>query len=406
MREERFNKWNEKKKLIDSLKKKKSFYVKDIWWAQIGQNIGSESVGKGNSFLRPVLIVRRVYGSAAIVIPLTSKEKTGDYYYNFVDTNGKRQCALLTQIRYLDAKRLEYRNSRISTVELKNIKASFSSMINKNPAIEDGGLIEEKTCTPIITNRPLKVKPILTEKLNIEDAINPANWITKQLEEKSISLTDNSILAISSKALSYLQGRVIPISQVKVSEEAQRLSVKYNRDSKLLQLILNESDAVAYHNNIVSLTMKGGMYIANAGIDTSNVPEGYVALWPENTEKEVHEIRDQLVSNYNLKNFGIIVTDSICIPARKGTIAVAIAHAGFQCIADLKGQKDLYQKEFQYASHNIADSLATAANLMMGEGVQNSPLALIQNAPVVWTEEKNAHIKIDPKEDIFRIHHI
>jgi mRNA-degrading endonuclease toxin of MazEF toxin-antitoxin module len=116
-----FNRWNEKKKLIHLRGKYPPFFnVGDIWWSRIGKNISTEVTGKGINFARPVLIIQRVYKNACIVVPLTSIIRNGNYYHIFKDSKNKTQCALLTQIRYLDGKRLMNRISHVpqETIEL------------------------------------------------------------------------------------------------------------------------------------------------------------------------------------------------------------------------------------------------------------------------------------------------
>ena len=94
MYKKRFDEWNIKKKETDYLDRNPFFSTKEIWWAQIGQNIASEIVGKGENFLRPVIIFKKVYGNSCIAIPLTLKKREGDYYFPFKDTKNVNQCAL------------------------------------------------------------------------------------------------------------------------------------------------------------------------------------------------------------------------------------------------------------------------------------------------------------------------
>lgn len=126
-----FDEWNQKKKATNFHGVCPHFLSGQIWWAQIGQNIATEVAGKGEDFLRPVVIVQRVYGNACLAIPLTTRGKQGDYYFKFQDSKGKTQHALLTQMRYLDARRLKYQHADIKKEDLDNLREAFVRLIKK-----------------------------------------------------------------------------------------------------------------------------------------------------------------------------------------------------------------------------------------------------------------------------------
>ena len=131
MDEKTFDQWNGKKKDTNFNGACPHFLPGQIWWAQIGQNIATEVAGKGEDFLRPVVIMQRVYGNACLAIPLTTKEREGDYYFRLQDGKGKTQYALLTQIRYLDGKRLKYQRADIKKEDLDNLREAFCNLLKK-----------------------------------------------------------------------------------------------------------------------------------------------------------------------------------------------------------------------------------------------------------------------------------
>jgi len=131
MDKQTFDQWNERKKITNFHGSYPHFLPGQIWWAQIGQNITTEVAGKGNDFLRPVVIIQRVYGNACLAIPLTTTERKEDYYFCFKDSKGKPQYALLTQIRYLDGKRLKYQRADIKKEDLENLRDTFCKLIKK-----------------------------------------------------------------------------------------------------------------------------------------------------------------------------------------------------------------------------------------------------------------------------------
>lgn len=131
MEEKDFDQWNEKKKIVNFSNNLPLFQVGQIWWAQIGQNVATEVNGKGNDFVRPVVIIQDVYRDACLAVPLTSRMRVGNYYFNFKDTQGAEQCALLTQIRYIDGKRLKYRFAHIRDNDLNELRNSLCILIKK-----------------------------------------------------------------------------------------------------------------------------------------------------------------------------------------------------------------------------------------------------------------------------------
>jgi mRNA interferase MazF len=128
-----FDQWNEKKKVTHQRDDIPAFRVRDIWWARIGKNIASESLGKGKDFLRPVIILQKFYGSSALAIPLTSQKKKGNYYFPFRDSFGVAQTAILSQIRYIDGRRLRRKSATIDTKTFQLIQDQFFKLIKNNP---------------------------------------------------------------------------------------------------------------------------------------------------------------------------------------------------------------------------------------------------------------------------------
>lgn len=149
------------------------------------------------------------------------------------------------------------------------------------------------------------------------------------------------------------------------------------------------------------LTLVGGHWCPNAGMDASNANGGTV-LWPTNLEAMLKILREQLQEHYGSKDLGLIVTDSRIFPLRQGVTAVSLAHSGFLALRDYRGEPDLDGRPLRMTTVNVADALATTAALLMGEGNEQQPLCLIQEAPVVFTEKPiSERLFIDSKDDLF-----
>jgi coenzyme F420-0:L-glutamate ligase len=195
---------------------------------------------------------------------------------------------------------------------------------------------------------------------------------------KKQPLGNGDVLVITSKVVAVAQGRV------------KKISSKQDFD----KLVSAEADKIIGKSQ-VTLTLKKGIFIPWAGIDRSNVKKGYAVLWPDQPFKVAQQILNQIKKKYRLKNLGVIISDSHCVPLRNGVTGIAIGYAGFKGVNDLRGKKDLYGNKLEVTQQNIADMLATAANLVMGEAAEQTPFALIKNAPVQFTTQKT-----DPRESL------
>jgi F420-0:gamma-glutamyl ligase len=148
------------------------------------------------------------------------------------------------------------------------------------------------------------------------------------------------------------------------------------------------------------------MLAPTAGIDESN-GNGYYILWPKDPQKSANIIREHLVEKFNVKNIGVIITDSKTTPLRWGTTGVAISHSGFSALNDYMGKPDLFERIMRVTKSNVCDGLAAGAVAVMGEGDECTPLAVIsdvKNANFQHrnpTEEEISNLKIDLQDDLY-----
>ena len=198
------------------------------------------------------------------------------------------------------------------------------------------------------------------------------------------NLKENSVLVVTSKIVALSEGRV----------------VDYKNEKQKTEIIKRESD-FALKTKIVWLTVKDGMVMANAGVDESNA-SGELILLPKDSFKSAGILRKNLMKKFNLKNLGILITDSRLMPLRAGVVGVALGYAGFEGIRNYVGKKDIFGRILKMSKTDVADSLATAAVLCMGEGKEKQPLAIITGAPIIFTNRvKKNELIIDPKKDIY-----
>jgi coenzyme F420-0:L-glutamate ligase len=215
----------------------------------------------------------------------------------------------------------------------------------------------------------------------IKKGDNLVEVILKTLKQQKLQLDDHDILALTSKIVSYSEGRLVKLENVKSTLKAERFAEEYSLQAELAELILQEAEKIFGGVKKAVLTLKNGVLTPNAGIDNKNAPIGFVILWPTNIIKWVKSLRDEIIRKTK-KQIGLLIIDSTLAPLRLGTRGLALATAGFKPIKDCRGKKDIFGKPLVLTLHSIADDLASAAHLLMGE-VSLTPIVLIKEAPVI-----------------------
>ena len=178
------------------------------------------------------------------------------------------------------------------------------------------------------------------------------------------------------------------------------LSVPYESLAQKEQLIQRESEA-ALQTPLAWLTIKSGMIMTNAGIDESNA-DGKLLLLPQDCYACAEELRAALRQKWNVKQLGVIITDSMILPLRAGVIGAAVAYAGFKGVKDLRGTPDIFGKKLSVTLVNAADALAAACALTMGEAAEQRPLCRVEQAPVEFVDKTDPdEIKDPPEDDLY-----
>jgi coenzyme F420-0:L-glutamate ligase/coenzyme F420-1:gamma-L-glutamate ligase len=229
----------------------------------------------------------------------------------------------------------------------------------------------------------LRVFPVRTRVVEVGDGL--VDLVLEGLRSARLVLVDGDVLALTSKVVSFCEGRVVKLSSVKPSAEGRRLGERYCLEPEFGELVLREADEIYGGVEKAVLTLKHGVLVANAGMDNKNAPTGCVVLWPADPEKTVADVRREVL-RLTGKRVGIMIVDSGLIPLRVGTVGLALAVAGFRPIVDERGQVDLFGRRIAITRHAVGDDLACAAHLMMGEAGQRVPAVLIRGAPVEFDE--------------------
>jgi coenzyme F420-0:L-glutamate ligase len=213
---------------------------------------------------------------------------------------------------------------------------------------------------------------------------------------------DGDIIVISSKFVSKSEGSVVNLGSLKVSKRAKALATKCHMDARITELVLRESDYIIKSVPGFLLAIRDGMIAPNAGIDKSNVPQGYAILYPHDSFRVAEELRQKFLIEREIR-VGIVIADSRIMPTRIGTTGLAISCAGFKPVEDLRGRRDLFGNVLRVTFKAVADGLATMGVAVMGESDESTPVAVVRGAKVTWSDEKLTwqDMAVEPEQDIY-----
>src|SRR5579862_3978145 len=234
----------------------------------------------------------------------------------------------------------------------------------------------------------MKVTAYKTHKIGVgEDIFTILDTYLPKLEDKTV-------VAIASKIIAFCQKDVI------------------KKEPGMEKRDLIEQEADYYLGDEYprpfgqSISIKNHTLTASAGIDESN-GNGYFILWPRNLQEITDKIWNYLREKHNIKNLGIIVTDSRIVPLRWGVIGIALSWCGFEPLKDYTGHPDIFGRKMMVEKTSLIDSLATAVTITTGEGDEQKPLAVIEDIPFVKFQnrppydEEIKHLQIALKDDLF-----
>ena len=227
------------------------------------------------------------------------------------------------------------------------------------------------------------VIPIKTRTITPEDDF--LSVLLDALASSGQELLDRDILGVAETPLGTTQNRIVNLAEVKVSQDALTLSEKYELLPEVAQLILDEADEILGGIPHVVLTIKDNTLMANAGVDKSNVPPGHASLLPVDSAASADWLRREVMKRTG-RQIGVMVIDSRTQPLRLGNIGMALGVAGFLPVTDERGKMDLFGNEMRITRRAVADNLASACTVVMGESNESTPAAIIRDAPVEYSD--------------------
>ena len=248
-----------------------------------------------------------------------------------------------------------------------------------------------------------------------------ADILIEALHATAIQLQDGDIMVLAQKIVSKAEGRMVDLGTIKPSEKALKLAEASQKDPRVVELILQESNEILrVRPGAIIVEHKLGFVCANAGIDHSNVlplepfegsktferlngvqAEDWVLLLPRNPDRSAKQIREKIKATTHT-NIGVLIIDSHGRAWREGTVGAAIGISGLPGLVDLRGQPDLFGFKLQITQVGVADELAAAASLMMGQAAEGTPAVHVRGFPYPPRDGKLGELLRPKEQDLFR----
>jgi len=231
---------------------------------------------------------------------------------------------------------------------------------------------------------------------------NLAELIADALQKSDTRLNKHDVLVVAQKIVSKAEDRLVDLATVDPSEEAQRRAGETSKDPRLVELILRESVRVVRQTDslIITETTFGGV-MANSGVDQSNIEAGHALLLPEDPDRSAATLRQQLRQRFS-RTVGVVIADSMGRAWRKGIVGHAIGVAGVEALVDLRTSLDLFGRALRATQIGLADEIAAAGTMLMGQGAEGRPVVLVRGFGK-FDQPTNAKALVRDKDhDLFR----
>jgi coenzyme F420-0:L-glutamate ligase/coenzyme F420-1:gamma-L-glutamate ligase len=240
--------------------------------------------------------------------------------------------------------------------------------------------------------------------------VRPGDDLAKIILESAarirLDFHDGDILVVTQKVVSKSEGRFVRLRQIEPSVRAYELANKAGKDPRLVELILREStEVLRWRPGVIIVAHRLGFVMANAGIDASNVErrdgDELVLLLPEDPDASAVRLRDRIHAAAGA-DIGLIINDSFGRAWRLGTVGTAVGVAGLPALLDLRGRPDRTGRALEVTDVGVADELAAAASLIMGQAAEGRPIVHVRGFPYPRRMGNVAEL-LRPKElDLFR----
>ncbi|MGE3145435.1 MAG: coenzyme F420-0:L-glutamate ligase [Pseudorhodoplanes sp.] len=228
--------------------------------------------------------------------------------------------------------------------------------------------------------------------------------IVAALDANDIAPAWGDVVVVAQKIVSKSEGRFVVLSSVVPSERAVALAAEVNKDPRMVEIVLSESlRVVRKRRDLLIVEHRLGLVMANAGVDQSNIENAAdrVLLLPEDPDASAEALRVNLSAHFGA-DLAVIVNDSVGRAWRRGTVGIALGAAGLPSLLDLRGRPDLHGRALRTSIIGLADEIAAAASLLMGQANEGQPVVLVRGLDLP-KDMRPARDLVRPEEDdLFR----
>jgi len=230
--------------------------------------------------------------------------------------------------------------------------------------------------------------------------------ISRAMRDAGLSLVGGDVVVIAQKIVSKAEDRYVRLGDVRPSPAALQLSEETGKDARFLEVVLGESEAIVkWRRNVVIAAHRLGFVMANAGIDQSNIEhvdgEERVLLLPRDPDGAAQELKAALKANFKAE-IGVIINDSFGRAWRNGVVGVALGAAGVPSVVSQVGAPDLFGRALRVTEIAVADEIAAAASLVMGQAGEGLPVVLVRGIKIAGPARPAAALVRPKHEDMFR----
>ncbi len=228
--------------------------------------------------------------------------------------------------------------------------------------------------------------------------INPGDDIARMIAEK-FDFENGDILVICSTVVSKQEGRILRLDDITPGPEAEKMAEKTGKDARFIQAVIEEADEILIEEPFILTRTRNGNICVNSGIDSSNIEDGSILLLPEDPDRSARRIRERL-KKLTGKDVAVIITDTNGRAFRRGVMGVAIGCSGIKPLRDWRGKKDIHGKELEITVEALVDEIASAGNMVMGEGDWKIPAVVVRGLIYDRDGEGIKTVYRDEEEDV------
>jgi len=247
---------------------------------------------------------------------------------------------------------------------------------------------------------PVQIIP-LTGLPEVVPGDDLARLLAEAAQRQRLALKQGDVFVVAQKIVSKAEGRIVRLDSVKPSEKAEDWAAKYQKDPRVIEVVLREtSSIVRMERGVIISRTRHGFVCANAGVDVSNIPDGTALLLPEDPDRSACILQEQLARAFGV-HVAVIISDTFGRPWREGLVNVALGVAGMAPLVDYRGQREAHGKMLQATVIALADELAAASGLVMGK-LNRAPAAVLQGLATSPGRGSGRDLIRLPEKDLFQ----